>query len=79
MDKVEIVEDCNGLAAVLCNAWEVVDLILTGYTGQELAGKALDLAVGERDKVVALKEVEDTRAQEIHDNADMATIVEAIT
>ena len=51
---------------------------LTGHARQELASKALDLAVGERHEVVALQEVEHTGAQKVHHDANVAAVVEAI-
>lgn len=39
----------------------------------------MDLAVGERNEVVALKKVEHALAEEIHNDADMAAEVEAVS
>lgn len=50
----------------------------TSNTREELAGKVLDLAVGKRHKVVAFQEIEDTRSKEIHDDADVTAVIEAI-
>lgn len=36
------------------------------------------MAVGERDEVVALEKVEDARAEQIHDDADVASEIETI-
>jgi hypothetical protein len=44
-----------------------------------LPGKALDLTVWKRHKVIALEEVEDALSQKIHDNADMAPVIEAVS
>lgn len=52
--------------------------ILTSNTGEELSSKALDLAVGKRDEAVALKKVKDTLTEKIHDDANMAAVVEAV-
>lgn len=38
----------------------------------------MDLTVGERYKVVALQEIEDTGAQKVHDDANVAAVVETI-
>lgn len=54
-------------------------LPLTSHARQQLTGKTLDLAVRERDEVVALEEVEDAGAKQIHDNADVASKIEAIS
>jgi hypothetical protein len=37
------------------------------------------MAVGKRDKIVPLQEVEDTLAQEVHDYADVASVIEAFS
>ena len=39
----------------------------------------MDLAVGEGNKAVALKKVEDALAQKIHDDANVASEVEAVS
>jgi len=39
----------------------------------------LDLAVGERDEIVALKKVENTLPEEIHDDANVSAVIEAIS
>ena len=52
---------------------------LTGNAGQQLAGKVLDLAVWERHEVVALQKVKHALAEQIHDNADVPAVVEAIS
>jgi len=51
---------------------------LTGHTGKQLPGKALNLAVWKRHKRVSLQEIKDTLTQQIHDNADMPSVVKAI-
>lgn len=43
-----------------------------------MSGETLNLAVREGDKVVALQEVEDTLAEKIHDDTDVAAEVEAV-
>jgi hypothetical protein len=43
-----------------------------------LASKALDLAVREWDEPVALEEVKDALAKEVHNNTNMAPIVKTI-
>jgi hypothetical protein len=51
----------------------------TGHACEKLSCETLDLAVGERDEVVALEEVEHALAQEVHDDADVASEVEAVS
>lgn len=51
---------------------------LTGNARKELAGKALDLTVGKRHKAVSLEKVKNTLTKEVHDNAYMPPIIEAI-
>lgn len=53
-------------------------VFLTGNAGEELAGKVLDLAVGERHKTIALEEVEHALAEKIHDDADVPSVIEAV-
>lgn len=38
----------------------------------------LDLTAGERDKPIALQEIEDALAQQVGDNTDMIAVVEAV-
>jgi hypothetical protein len=52
---------------------------LTGYTGKQLSSETLDLAVGKRHKVIGLEEVKDTLSQQIHDDADVTSIIEAVS
>jgi hypothetical protein len=52
---------------------------LTGYTGEELPSKVLDLAVGERHKGVALQKIKDTLSQKIHNYTDMVAVVKAVS
>lgn len=51
---------------------------LTSNAGKELAGKALNLAVREGDESVALEKIKDALTEEIHDYADVASVIEAI-
>lgn len=44
-----------------------------------MSGKVLDLAVGKGDEAVALEKVENALAQEIHNDADVASVVEAVS
>lgn len=69
-----------GLRAVirLCGLWERGAGNLTGHTGQKLTSETLDLAVGKGNKRISFEEVEDALAQQIHNNADVTTKVEAI-
>ena len=50
----------------------------TSYAGEELPGKALDLAARKGNKLVALEKVEYTLAEQVCDNAYMVAKVEAI-
>jgi hypothetical protein len=52
---------------------------LTSNAGEKLAGKVLDLAVGKWYEVVTLKEVEYTLAEKIHDDADVSSVIEAVS
>lgn len=51
----------------------------TSNTSEQLTSKTLDLAIGERDEVVAFEKIEDARPKKIHDDAYMTSEVEAIT
>lgn len=44
-----------------------------------MSGKVLDLAVRKGDKAVALEKVENALPQEIHDDADVASVIEAVS
>lgn len=44
-----------------------------------MPGKALYLTVGEGHKLIALEEVENALAQQIHDDADVPSVIKAIT
>jgi hypothetical protein len=52
--------------------------IRTGNASKELSSKVLDLAVRERHETVALQEVENALAEEVHNNANVAAVVEAV-
>lgn len=43
-----------------------------------MPGKALDLTVGKRDKLIAFEEIEDALTQQIHDDANVPSVIEAI-
>lgn len=51
---------------------------LTSDTGKELSRKTLNLAVRERNELIAFEEIEHALAQQVHDNAYMAPVVEAV-
>lgn len=51
---------------------------LTSHAGEQLTSKVLDLTAGERDKSIALQEVEHTLTQQIRDNAYMVPVVETV-
>ena len=51
---------------------------LTCNAGKQLPSEALNLAIGEGHKAVALEKVKDTLAEEVHDYADMSPVVEAV-
>lgn len=50
----------------------------TGYAGEQLASEIMDLAVRKWHEIVALQEVEDTRAKQIHDDANMTSEIKAV-
>lgn len=50
----------------------------TSNAGEQLAGKVLNLAVGEGHKVVALKKVEHALTKQVHNYAYVAAVVEAV-
>lgn len=52
--------------------------MLTCNAREQLTRKALDLAVGKGHEAVALEEVKDALAQQIHDDANVPAVVEAI-
>lgn len=51
----------------------------TGNAGEQLTSEALDLAVRKRHKAIALQKVKDALAKEVHNDADVAAIVEAVS
>lgn len=53
--------------------------VLTCYAGEQLSSKVLDLAVGKRHKAVAFEKVENALAQKIHDDANVAAVVETVS
>jgi len=52
--------------------------MLTSNAGEELSGKALNLAVRKWHKLVALEKIEYTLTKQIHDNTNVASVVETI-
>lgn len=52
--------------------------IPTGYTREELSGKVLDLATGERNEAIPFQKVKHTLPEQIGDNADVVAVIEAI-
>lgn len=50
----------------------------TGYTREELSSKVLDLAAGERNKAVAFQEIKHALSEQIGDNANVVSVIEAI-
>lgn len=50
----------------------------TSNASEKLPGEVLNLTVRERYKVIALQEVKNALAEEVHDNADVAAEIEAI-
>ena len=44
-----------------------------------MARKVLNLAIGKGNEIVALKKIEDALTQKIHDDANVAAVVEAVT
>jgi hypothetical protein len=55
-----------------------VQVMQKGNASKELSSKVLDLAVRKRHETVALQEVENALAKEVHNNANMAAVVEAV-
>ena len=53
--------------------------VLTCYAREKLTSKTLDLTIREGHKVVALEEIEHAAAEQVHDNADMSSVVEAVS
>ena len=51
----------------------------TCYAGEELSCKTLYLAVRERDITVSFQKIEDALIEEVHDNAYMVLVVEAVS
>jgi hypothetical protein len=51
---------------------------LTCNTGQELASKALDLAVRKWHKAIPFEEIENALTKKIHYDANVASVVEAV-
>ena len=51
---------------------------LTSNAREELTSKALDLAVWKRHKPVPLEKVEDALSQQVHDDANVSAIIEAV-
>lgn len=51
---------------------------LTSDTGKELSCKTLNLTVRKRDELIAFEEIKYTLAQQVHDDAYMAPVVEAV-
>lgn len=56
-----------------------IEIVQKGDAGQELPGKALDLTVGKRNELIAFEEIEDALTQQIHDDANVPSIVKTIT
>jgi hypothetical protein len=52
---------------------------LTCNAGEQLSCKTLNLTVGERHEVVALKEVKNTLSEQVGDDADMASVIETVS
>lgn len=75
MDEVKIMQDCQrlGKSASIRQGQK-----LTGYAGEQLPGKILNLAVWKWDEVVALEEIEHALAEKIHNDANVASVVETI-
>ncbi|KAI6767031.1 hypothetical protein HG531_011391 [Fusarium graminearum] len=53
--------------------------LLTGNAGEELAREALNLAVRERNKAVALEKVKDTLVKQVHDDTDVAAVIKTVS
>ena len=53
--------------------------VLTGYAGEQLPGKVLNLTAGERHKAVSLQKIEDTLPQQVRYDADMIAVVKTVS
>ena len=51
---------------------------LTGYAGEQLPGKVLNLTAGEWHKAVSLQKIEDTLPQQISHDTDVIAIVKTV-
>lgn len=78
MNEIQIMQDCAyiSIKAYMTRSFPVA---LTRNAREELSRKALDLTVGKRYEMVTLQEVENTLAEEVSDNADMTSIIEAVS
>lgn len=76
MNQVEIMQDCPVISIAHIQQGNM--LTLTCYTRKQLTSEILNLAVGKRDKAVALQKVKDALAKEAHDDADMTLVVKAV-
>ena len=52
---------------------------LTGYAGEQLPCKALDLATGKWYELIALEKVKDALAEQVCDNADVVSEIETVS
>lgn len=74
--RFKIVQDYNNVS------WRYAALLnkkLTCNAGEELPGKALDLTVWKRYKGVAFEKIKNTLPKQIHNYANMASVIKAVT
>ena len=74
MNEIEVVQNWLQLAGVVTAAFRNVR---TCNTREKLSGKALDLAVRKWNERIALQEIEDALSEQVCDNADMSSEIEA--
>lgn len=77
VNQVKVVQDYVFVSTSACDTQNTTKT-LTSHACQQLTGKCQDLAVGEGHKVVVLQKVKHTLPKQIHDNADVATEIEAV-
>ena len=75
VDKIEIMQNYIVVSKAPTERWAK----LTCYACEQLASKVLDLTVWEWDEGVALEEVKDTLSKKVHNDANVAAIIEAVS
>lgn len=69
-------KSCRTILGLVGN--HVNSVLLTGYTHEQLPRETLNLRIGKGHKAIALEEIKDTLSEEIHDDADVTPVVEAV-